>query len=124
MTGCPSREQLWSLIAEPDGEGGGSEIGVHARSCPDCRAWLWSFRENSGTEADPGHGEDEAIARTLRSLSGSSLTHPDTSARVEWSGGGAARPSAHDPAGAVDPRNQETWASTGLADLDDESDTV
>ena len=44
MTGCPSREQLASLLAEQTVGFDGSELGAHLRTCPECRELLeaWS----------------------------------------------------------------------------------
>ena len=40
MTGCPSRQQLFNVLAERPSQIELAEIGVHTRSCPDCRDLL------------------------------------------------------------------------------------
>jgi serine/threonine protein kinase/predicted Zn-dependent protease len=40
MNGCPSREQLASLLAEHAGTMSSAQIGAHARACPQCRESL------------------------------------------------------------------------------------
>src|SRR5277367_2317913 len=70
MIGCPSREQLSSLIADRTGEKPGSEIGAHLQSCPKCREFLAALARDGKTGTGTrGPDDGETIEQTAASAS-------------------------------------------------------
>ena len=84
MTGCPSREQLSSWIAERPGERLRGEIGTHALSCPHCRALLGSFSGDGETEMGTlGPDACETIEQTAASMAATTGPRSDCPSSIE-----------------------------------------
>ncbi len=84
MTGCPSREQLSTWIAERPGERLRGEIGTHALSCPHCRALLGSISGDGETEMGTlGPDACETIEQTAASMAATAGPRSDCPSSIE-----------------------------------------
>ncbi len=112
MIGCPSRDQLSSLIADRTGEKPWSEIGAHLQSCPKCRELLGALSRGGGMRIGPRLPNDgETIEQ---SAADPGIRPPDANVNGTSSGDAAtiqqtgdftpeSRPQSRPPRPAIDP---------------------
>ena len=66
MTGCPSRQQLFDVVADRASQIESAEIGVHTRSCPDCRDLLAELSKAGALISDRSSVDNgETVMQTL-----------------------------------------------------------
>ncbi len=66
MTGCPSRQQLFNVVAERASQIESAAIGVHTRSCPDCRDLLAELSKAGALISDRSSVDNgETVMQTL-----------------------------------------------------------